>query len=543
MQSEARTRPTSASWLGRAARSRRLLAALLIAVIATGTVARTMRCQQGLPYKHHQDGRSFAARALNMMKTGDFNPHIFNYGALNYYTTVLVDAAHYIWLCTQQDPDPRDVPLLSMIETPYDTGSVRTFSHPSFLFWNRFQSTVFGMGTLILTWILGREIVGRWTGLLAVLLLAGVHVHLDLSARIAPEMPALFFALLTILHALRFSREGRPPSLYLACGFSGLAAASKYNLGLSVIVPLIALAFAAWRRSPVYRGSLWVAACAIPPLVFILVMPYSVLDFPGFVEGLGKEAFHYNVLGSTGHTVEPRLPMVRRQLELFSQQLGWPVLVLAALGLVKLVRNAPLALVFPAFYFVFMTGTRIDFHYNYLILYPFIAIAFATAVAQVVGYVEMRASPALAATLVVLVAAFGVLRLGRGLHRGYELWTIPDTRTRAITAVNRLAEERGWQRIAIARELRIHESDLARLVVDHVEVPMQGLAGLERPVDAVLTATTYAAAPLFASEANLEEAAKLNGMQPVGEVVLEIVGAPKKPGGMGNPGVRVVVPR
>ncbi len=533
--------PESTRWIARAARSKLLLGGLVAVVLVVGLVARILECQEGLPYQHHRDEQAIAALSLNMVKTGDWNPHFFNYGTLPIYANALVDAAHYVWLCAQPVARVTAMPTLDDIQTHFDTGYKWSFSHPSFLLWNRFLTAVMGAGTLLLTWLLAREVAGGWVGLAAIVLLAGLGFHVESSTHIAPDMPAAFFVLLATLPSVIYLRDGRPRTLLLAFLACGLAAACKYNAGVVLAVPFGALAVAAWTRGPGHRGWLWVAGFAAPLVVFVTCMPYAVLDFSTFVKDLGRESFHYNVVGSTGHEVEPGWPAIVRQLVLFREHASLPVLLVALAGVLPLLRHGKgrLLFVFPVLAFLLTTRTKIDFHRNYVAIYPFLSIAFGCGLALAVRAVRQRAPAALASGAVALLVMGGMVHLSRAVNAGRDTWFTPETRTRAIDAVNRLAAERGWSLVAVSAELRVHEVDLSRLEVPHEIVRLRNFGASEGRFDAIVTAASFSA-PANASEDDKERAARLNRLQPRGTLLLEIEGEPQVFGVTKNPGVRIV---
>jgi hypothetical protein len=54
----------------------------LLLVLVFSLCVRIFQAGEGLPYTYHWDEPQIASTALHMLKTGDFNPHLFNYGSL-----------------------------------------------------------------------------------------------------------------------------------------------------------------------------------------------------------------------------------------------------------------------------------------------------------------------------------------------------------------------------------------------------------------------------------------------------------------------------
>jgi hypothetical protein len=54
----------------------------LVGLIVLGLVLRVWGITFGLPYLYHPDEPLGVSVAINMVKTGDLNPHFFGYGSL-----------------------------------------------------------------------------------------------------------------------------------------------------------------------------------------------------------------------------------------------------------------------------------------------------------------------------------------------------------------------------------------------------------------------------------------------------------------------------
>src|SRR5262245_52495225 len=200
---------------------------LLIIILAFGT--RALRCSEGLPYLHNWDEPSTASTALRILQTGDFNPHFFNYGSLMIYLNFAVDMVHYFYLASRPATEVPSLIRLDDIMTEHDTGYHWTISHPSFYYWNRLLTALMGTGSVLIAYFLARELNGRWAGILAAGLLAGIDFHVDHSAWVTPNVPTAFFGMVGVLLAVRFVRLGGPGRLVGAAAACGLAASVKYN--------------------------------------------------------------------------------------------------------------------------------------------------------------------------------------------------------------------------------------------------------------------------------------------------------------------------
>jgi 4-amino-4-deoxy-L-arabinose transferase-like glycosyltransferase len=115
------------------------------------------------------------------------------------------------------------------------------------------------------------------------------------------------FVVLTLVACLKGIKElSMYQSGVLPGVFAGLATGSKYTLGL-VIVPVL---LAIWSYFDARRRiSASAAALAAMVAAFLIVVPYSVLDIPGFLNGLAFEAYHYSQ-GHHGYDADPGLPQL-----------------------------------------------------------------------------------------------------------------------------------------------------------------------------------------------------------------------------------------
>ena len=197
----------------------------------------------GLPYLHYWDEPQAANPALRMLKTGDFNPHVFNWPGLTSYSCFLVDVVHYYYLMKTAESDyPYPNTVLDEIEINEEpVWNWRwSVSHPSFYLWNRFFFCVIGTITVFLTYLIAKEMGGEATGLMAAFLIAGFsRWHILYSRYIAPDILVCFFVLLVVYYAIRYNRSHALKDLLISLLFAGLAISSKYSAILSIHSKLI----------------------------------------------------------------------------------------------------------------------------------------------------------------------------------------------------------------------------------------------------------------------------------------------------------------
>lgn len=484
-------------------RSRKpVLIASLAAVLLVAFLLRLLPARRGLPYLHEWDEPQIASTALQMMKTGDMNPHFFHYGSLTIYAVLAVDVAHYFQLVGREDPS---FPVvhgvfghqemdLDAIRTWFDHGFLWEVSHPSFYFWDRVLMAVLGTLSIFLTYLLGRELRGEGTGLLAAAFLAVLAFHVERSSVINPDLPMSLCALAAMLGSVRFLGRPRRRTFLMALVFCGLAVSAKYNGGLVILAPAAALLGA--RDGEDLPRWLWGSILLVPAAAFLLTSPYALLDFSAFLRQAGYEVFHYSGRGHAAVNPEPGWDHFWLQCRRVVEHLGALPTVAALGGFVALLRTVPgrVVLFFPAVYFLYMASTRADFHRNLLVIYPVLAVAAAIGVVVLLTWLKRtdRRGRRIGAILVgVLVGIYLGALLVASASRGWSLWRGKETRTQAVEEVAALAADLQEARVGIAAELRVHPTDLARLRVPYEVRPQLELVCEPSRYDLIVTGESY----------------------------------------------------
>lgn len=418
-----------------------------------------------------------------MLKSGDLNPRFFKYPSLLIYLNSAVDRVHYLRLQRRSPNDPERLANLDDLEVgrpdyPWLERS-RYVSHPSFYIGNRALTALFGIATVFLVWLICIELGERLAALVAAAHLATLPVHIWHSAMITTDVPAACFATLALYCLLRWSRGRCPLGLVAAAGAAGLATTSKYNMGVVFAFVLVGAGVSiATRRSDVRLG-MWLALPAIFAFCFLLGTPFAVLEPRAFLSDSLSEVRHYVAEGHGAASVTPGIEHLWRDLRRFAEELGIVPLLLAVGGLAaaRRRRGGWLLIGFPLLYTLLVSTTRVDFHRNLLVVYPWLSVGLGLAVTSVASWV--RSLPGLARKIASAGLVAGVL-LGLGLqsrlavHQSSVLRS-RDSRALAIDSVLEQPKQLvdGMQ-IWFAAELGFHPRDLVRL-----EVPFREPTTLE----------------------------------------------------------------
>jgi 4-amino-4-deoxy-L-arabinose transferase-like glycosyltransferase len=364
----------------------------LLAVLSAAAILRFWALGHGIPYAVGVDEPEIVERAFMMMKSGALNPHFFDYPSLSIYLQFIVSIIRFI---------------VGAI-----TGAWTSLDHAtsdSFYLWGRALTATFGVATVMLVYNIGLRWGGRHA-LLAAGLLAVMPLHVRYSHFVLTDVPLTFFVTLTMLLSLVAHEQNRLGAFALAGAAAGLAAATKYNGGLALIMPLIAC----WMTVPARPSRL---ACSLAAIgasgaAFLLAAPYTLLDLPSFLNAFARLSGEYRTVGGSGEAV----PIT--YLKHLRNAMGVPALLLAfgglVLGIVRLARGPgrvrwALAVAFPLLHFAMIAQQQLVFGRYLLPLVPQLCLLAATAVVSGVSLLRRYEIPRAPRT--ALIAALTIAAL------------------------------------------------------------------------------------------------------------------------------------
>lgn len=459
----------------------------LALVLLYAFLVRFYRISFGLPYLHSWDEPLIASNALKILKTGDFNPHFFNYPAFPIYSCFLIDVIHYFYLIGQKVSSFDYLRSVNDIIISVDTGWIWTISHPSFYFWNRAFIAILGTLSVVWTYVISTKVFGKLEGLLSALFISGFSYHVFISSQITVDIPGMFFGLLVVMFALKFNSSLKIEDLVYSLIFVGLAASCKYNLMISIIAPLSAYFFNI-RKIKSKKSLIFFMIFFLPFIVFFIVNPYALLDFKNFISDVGYELYHYKIKGHLANTAVPGTQHFLLQMGRIKNNIGSILFFLAIIGLgigMRKPKKLFLLSVFPIIYTYFMVHQKASFHRNYILLYSFfsifaaVSIVFIAKIFSQLGLILQKKyslrkkylTNFLFFTPIIIV----VLLLSNNYFSLYNnssfIKNSSETRSRAIDYINRLIYKEKDKNllIGIASELRIHRLDLERLRAEYEE--------------------------------------------------------------------------
>lgn len=146
----------------------------------------------------------------------------------------------------------------------------------------------FDLGTVGLTFVLGRRLYGRWAGLLAAAFVALMVLHVQQAHFYVADGLLAFLVVGALLFAARLAGGGRACDALAAGGLVGLALATKASAALLVLPLGVSCALAAAGRAARWRLGLGAGAAAVA--AFALASPFALLDGAIFWHNVMRES-------------------------------------------------------------------------------------------------------------------------------------------------------------------------------------------------------------------------------------------------------------
>lgn len=361
-------------------------------IVAVAAVLRFWGLSGGIPSSLGVDEPQIMVRSLAMVRSGDFNPHFFDYPGLYLYLQAGVIIAKFLagassgaWWSLSQVGDH------------------------DFYLWGRALTAAFGTATVYMIYLAGR----RWGtphALLAAGLLAVLPMHVRESHFVLTDVPTAFFVALAFVLSLRAQERGTGSAFAWAGAAAGLATGTKYTACVAILLPLAAAAMAAGPFDVRIRRA--IAASAAFFGAFLVAAPYTVLDLPGFLNGFGALAA---AVPKRPASAESGWLVYLKHLRI---ALGWPGFALGGVGLtlfaVRAVRGparvgSVLALLVMPVFWLMIIDRKLIFARYLMPIIPFVCLLVATAVVSCASGLLRIPLPRMAARTLVVALAVAVL--------------------------------------------------------------------------------------------------------------------------------------
>ncbi|WP_455244462.1 ArnT family glycosyltransferase [Petrachloros mirabilis] len=395
---------------------------ILSLILVLACVIRIKGIWFGYPLPVHPDEPKLVETALNMIKSGDFNPHFFNYPSLNIYLLDLVYKAAILGFEHFSHLTMENIPKIWF----YLIG--RAF-------------TVFlSVSTIVVVYAIGRRLFSSYHGLMAACFVAASFLHIVNSFTVTVDSSVALWISLATLSAVLIFTEGKRYRYYVLAGACvGLAISCKYIAFVSVLPVLIAHLRVSRNRGEILDRYI-LSSLLVIPISFVATTPYSVLDYHAFFQAIDYEGRHYSV-GHPGFEAAESRSFMMYVRYLIGTGYGYVPTLFAAIGGVCLRRKdvwkGALLLATPVVLVVLVGRFRVFFPRNVVAVVPFLALFSGYFLALLYEWWEERFVGAVDGRRIVI---FGSVALFAGITVGSIIpnvltsldyirqVTLPDTR-------------------------------------------------------------------------------------------------------------------
>jgi 4-amino-4-deoxy-L-arabinose transferase-like glycosyltransferase len=407
----------------------------------------------GLPeYVYHPDEHALVERAAAILRTGDYNPHWFNYPSLYIYVQAFGYIPYFLISAARgfgnTIPDP----------APY-----------GFYFTGRLITALLGALTVPAVYGLGARMYRRRTGLAASALLTFGLLHVVHSHYATTDLPTGFTVVMSLVFCQLTVQKRELKYAMLAALFAGLSASIKYPGAIAIVPAVVAQLVVSGKRTWITLGQR-LGLCVGSFLGgFFLGTPYALLELNTFLSSLASVVGHYGASQPGFEGLDAGLWYVQQALS----SADAPLVAVGLAGIVwaglKRRRSDLLLLSFIVPYYVLISLWRVRFERNLVALFPLLTVLAARLLAEIVSRL-LRSRPALrrwesailagAVTVIAIVPAKAVLDfdavLARKDHRTVAAeWANANIPAGSKIVVEAFAIPLDWDRHQVTHLVRI----------------------------------------------------------------------------------------
>lgn len=247
---------------------------LLWSIVGLGLILRLWNINWGLPELYEEAIPLRYSLKLWTIGTRGIDQQFFVYPALTYYIQFLIQGCYYL-----------GGHLVGVFPTVESFLKAYEANPSTLAILARLTTILFDLGTIVIVYQMLKAIGERRAGLVAAFLLSVNFLHIKESHLINVDVPATFFVSLSIFMFLRVLRRGHLKSYLLSGAAIGMAAASKYNAAVLIIVLILVHLLRATSLSRAIK-SIWslplLASLALSGAVFFLVNPLILTHLDDF---------------------------------------------------------------------------------------------------------------------------------------------------------------------------------------------------------------------------------------------------------------------
>lgn len=393
---------------------------VLTIVLLSGLLLRLYGIDFGLPYLYEPDEHVHVNIAGRIVADHDLNPHWFGHPAT---TTIYMMSGLYAFIF-------RVGLSLGVFASPGDFTTF-FFQNPTVIYLSgRVMIAVFGVASVLLTYLMARRLFNRSTGLLAATFLALSPLHVYFSKVIHPDVQMSFFILVAFWFCLDILQRRTWSSYLLAGFFTGLGTATKYPAVIvATTIVLAHILSGPWQWSRLSK--LLVSGVASLVGAF-MASPFLFLNFGTTLSNVGYEV-NTRLLWGEGEGLIRNLAWYLQSplLEAVSR-VGC---ILGGVGVVLCVvsreRDKWLLITFPVFFLLFIASLNHRWRHFIIPAIPFLCMLVAHALYWIAKRVGQYWDPRIArwAGFILLLGIVAPM-LRTAILQG-RVMSLPDTRTLA----------------------------------------------------------------------------------------------------------------
>jgi len=337
-----------------------------------------------MPYPAHFDEEFIIGPAAKMVTTGNFDPGTLRKPSLPRYLATIGLAIGFIRSAKEEGSDrPNIQQVFNQEPLPY-YANLTVIETAKQLF------AAISVIALALTGVIAWRITRRPEAvIIAPVILVSSGLFFQSSWQyVNVDIVGTCFVVLTVASCLSMTTDSSlARSAVVPAVWAGLAAASKYTMGLVFLPVLVGIwMYQKGDRRVLFSGVALVTVC----VSFLAAVPFALLDLPAFLNGLAFEAWHYGVAGHQGNESEPGLTQFMNYVTHFTTEFGVGAAVLAMVGSVMVLRldwrRGVLFLLFPILLLTLLVDQKVLFTRNALSIHPLYAVAISHGVLILHGW-------------------------------------------------------------------------------------------------------------------------------------------------------------
>jgi len=370
--------------------------ALLILILILALILRTRTIDYLIEYFNIWDELWVKGPAKYIVLTGDLNPHFFMYPSFHIYLISL---------------------LFFMAQTVYPG-----IEDSSLFLLGRSVSVLFGCATIIVVYLIGKELFNKKVGLIAALFISLNSLHISLSQVMKTDAAAIFWVTLSFLFAVKIMLRGQWRD-YLCCGIiSGIAFATKYNfltLFPAIIAHLLYNSSGMDKFYLAFKDRKIILLLFLSIVFFAIASPYFILDLKTALSYIDW-IYHYD-RSSTGYRISSEdwihWRFVYQLFITYPQMNGFPLMIFSLGGIFLLVikdrKRALLLASYPVAFFI-LTGLTMSVFmpHQHSTIMPFISLLGSIFICELLVN-KVKIVRVLGYSCLFLVITFSTLSISR----------------------------------------------------------------------------------------------------------------------------------